>query len=171
MNLYPKMKCKPIEQCEPGELIRLRLATDSDWAFMATNLENNKILVILPIPPNKWPHHSLLPNYTKYVLSYGKDWNILVDQDSTNVNLEADQSYGCNDMLILDGARHLLVMHHPDNFPRMFLYLDLTSCKIVDPPKGRFTTFSKWSVEVSVGGDRFQTLVSFLTESEKEGLQ
>ena len=167
MNSYPKMKCKPIEQCEPGELIRLRLATGSNWAFMATNPEDNKILVILPILPNERPCYLLLPNYTKYVLSYGKDWNILIDQDGANVNLETDTSYGYKDMLILDGARHLLVMHPPDNFARMSLYLDLTSWKIVDPPKGGFTTFSKWSLEVSVGGDRFRTLVSFSLESEE----
>ena len=166
MNIYPEMKCKPIEQCEPGELIRLRLVNNY-WAFIATDSENNKFFVVLPNPPDKNPSYCYISGYTRYVLSYGKDWNILIDQDSANVNLEVELSHAYEDMFILDGTRYLLVIPPPNKYTGISIYLDLSSWKIADPPKARFTMFSKWSLEVSIGGDRFKTLVSFPLEAEQ----
>ena len=163
MNSYPKMEYKPIEHCEPGELVRLRLSTGSNWAFIATNHEDDEISVILPTAADELPYYLLLPNYTQYVLSYGKHWNILIDQDSANISLETDYK----GMLILDGDRHLLIMHSPNKFLGRIFYVDLTSWKMVDPPEHGFKIL-KWSLEVGIGGDRFQTLVSFPLKLEKQ---
>ena len=166
MVVYPKLKCKPIDQCEPGELIRLQLSDGGNWAFIATNYENNMISVVLPILPNGRPYYSLLPDDTRYVLSYGKDWNILINQDDANVSLETDPFCGYKGMLILHGDLYLLVMHL-HNFAGRTFYVDLISWKMVGPPKHGFAVFLNWSLEINIGGDRFQTLVSFPMESEE----
>ena len=188
MDIYPKLSCKPIGQCEPAELVRFKgfqrnsgkVLLTYCWAFITMCQEKKHQFVVLSsCPPDTccpYPPVDVDIKEPEYVLSCGKNWCIEIDmKDAANINqIESCSSHQSgnsaeNGTLVLDNDQYLLCVKSSNSGPsRTAHYINLTSGESSKWPKGPVATFRKWSLAVHMGGDEpFQTLVSFPVETEE----
>ena len=105
MDTYPKMEYKLIEQCQPGDLVRLAMWGHIPLAFIIKYKESESRLAVLlsDLPhidrtqqPPQPPLYIELEESIykeKYALCYVKDWHIEINQDTENIKLPRDCSY------------------------------------------------------------------------------
>ena len=167
MEFFPRLSRKPVDQCEPGELIRLEWGSGNPWAFIAADREARMVTFLSDLPDTVPPRYARLPDATEYVLSCGNDWRIKINQDTANVDLTASRFYKRNGTLVLEDDRHLLFVEpfRPSEFT-VPVYVDFASGKLVERPKGPAAIFLRWSLDVHMGSDRFETLVSLPVEAD-----
>lgn len=174
MNIYPKLNCKQFGKCEFGELILMESQSHKYWAFVVGE-ENDRITVLLSrfSGVSSMPSFYIPPCYTppydsaRHVLSFGKNYQIKIDWDIDSFELKERLSPEYNGVLFIEGERHFLYVKYFDPRNVKTACIDLALGKSVESPRSPVAIFSKWSIEVNVGGDRFRTLVSFPLESEK----
>ncbi len=176
VGLYPKMEYKPIEQCQPGDLVRLGWGGNS-WAFIAKHQENESWLAVLlsdlPSQPSIGPaqqppfYINLASDMRECVLCYGKNWRIEINQKIENVKLGTNCSYEYSGSLVVKGEQCLLLASPFD--PRGFgstACIDLASGELSEWPMGSVGIFLNWSLSLHMGGDLFEPLLSFPVEKQ-----
>ena len=175
MGIYPKMKYKPIEQCQPGDLVRLAWGS-KPWAFIAKNQENDSRLVVLLSDFSHTERNGQPPLYVEltesacqeqYALCYGKDWRIEINQDIEKIKFSENCSREPKGALFVKDEQHFLLADPFD--PRGFgnkRCIDLTSGFIEKRPIGSVGVFLSWSLSLHMGGDRFEPLLSFPVRKE-----
>ena len=176
MGLYPKMEYKPIEQCQPGDLVRLGWGGNS-WAFIAKHQENQSWLAVLlsdlpPLPSTESTRQpplyvNLAADGRGYALCYGKNWRIEINQETENVNLGVSCSSEYGGALVVKGEKCFLLAGPFDPYGlRNSVCIDLVSGELAEWPIGSAGVFFNWSISLHMGGDRFEPLLSFSVEKQ-----
>ncbi len=175
MGLYPKMEYKAIEQCQPGDLVRLAWNGKS-WALIAKDQENGSLLtVFLSYPPfpqsieptrqPQLPFYEGLPTDGReyYALCYEKNWHIKINQEGENIKLDRHCSSEYRGALVVKGEQCLLLAgpFNPYNQLRNLVYINLASGELEERPNGPVGAFFNWSLSLHMGGDCFEPLLSF----------
>ena len=172
MGLYPKMEYKLIEQCQPGDLVRLGGGGNS-WAFIAKHQENKSWLAVLlsdfpslsSIEPTRQPplYVNLAADGREYVLCYGKNWRIEINQETENVKLGVNCSYEYDGALVVKDEQCFLLAGfiNPYRLGNNIVCIDLASGELADWPSGSVGVFSNWFLSLHMGGDHFEPLLSF----------
>lgn len=176
MDIYPKMEYKLIEQCQPGDLIRLVWWDRTPLAFIAKYKESESWLAVFL---SDLPHIDRIqqpPLYVdlekstcqeKYALCYAKDWRIEISQDIENIKLPTYCSYEHKGALYIKNEQYFLPAYPFNPHYGNIRYINLTSGMVEKRPGDSVGIFLNWSLSLYMGSDRFQTLLSFPVKSEK----
>lgn len=167
MEIFPEISRKPLSKCEPGELLLLRWGSDLTYAFVARNQDKLFLAFLCEIHGHAPPRYTGTPDASGFALSYGKSWRIEIDHDAANVDISGQKFYDRSGVLILESDRYLLRVAP---FPQSQFYsaacFDITAGTVADEPRTSATCFLKWSLMVSMGDERFRTLLSFPVEKK-----
>ena len=168
MDIYPKLSYKPISQCELGGLVLIERSSRKIWALIIEHGEELGAVLLSNLPNifSPPPCYFLGCDATERVLSFGKNWCIKINWDIDSVELNEKLSSNHNGVLVIEGERHLLYVKYFNPNDAKTAYIDLASGKSVESPKNPIAIFSKWSLAVHMGGDRFETLLPFPVVTE-----
>ena len=146
MRILPVMRCKAIDDCVPGELVRCRWSGSYRWAICGKLQDSRHVLVALPDGEGAWPEYGC--SQSTQVVAYGIDYELHVDQSGT-VELPANNLSEIAGCLLLHEARWLMRVAASQGFGHHPYWFDLAEGSLVGEPElSKSAAFGGWAIQL-----------------------
>lgn len=164
MRILPQSALKNLDECKPGELIRLRMWQHDAVALVATSNDTRMLLLL-----NGEGKHStpccLTPNFTGSVLSYGHAYEYTVDHQAL-VELKMHRLHEEPSALLLTNQSWLVRARHIGGGPYYdSAHYDVEKFSVSFDSHARdAVTFTKWQIILQTPSDHGQKVYVFSRE-------
>jgi hypothetical protein len=160
MHITPKLEHKLLNECAPGELVRLSWG-DEPLAFVAKHDDKFFEILLEGDQGEKTPCFYTSDTDDHPVLSYGGDFEFEISQTGPR-EIHTSRLYERNGAILIGQSIFMRVAPARGLFHYSPIYVDLKSGMITGIPRTDFSTFIHW--EISIPGatpDRRISLLKF----------
>lgn len=154
MKISPQMTSKKLSKVETGELIRVEWIK-SVPAIMATQSDTATLIFLGPIEEGKPGPVFLMPEFEANVISYGKNYELVISQDPRFMDIKNENYYNTAGAIFLthSGKRLLSALPERGITYANRLFFDIDTAQYVDRNSfGTGSSFGKWDIHLSVEG-------------------
>lgn len=159
-EIFPQLTHKKLGDCQAGELVRLSWASDQQhYVLIAQDDGAQYLLFLSTIGESRAPGLMALKRPDKSAISYGTAYRIEVDQGADYVDLTGTRLFEKSGTLRISDDHYVMRVNGVSG-SQLYgsFYVRLDSGELVPEPAGNVPIFSKWSLMLPKGGERFETL-------------